>query len=60
MLLFQYKPNDDDTFNVNIDDIKAQPDDDLQALINGTDELVCNLILTLRYDDEICPVELVP
>ncbi|XP_045446077.1 5'-3' exoribonuclease 1 [Melitaea cinxia] len=36
----EYKPNNDDTFNVNIDDIKAnKPDDELQALINATHEM---------------------
>ncbi|XP_041976065.1 5'-3' exoribonuclease 1 isoform X2 [Aricia agestis] len=36
----EYKPNNDDTFNVNIDDIKAnKPDDELQALINATQEM---------------------
>ncbi|CAH2107035.1 unnamed protein product [Euphydryas editha] len=36
----EYKPNNDDTFNVNIDDIKSnKPDDELQALINATQEM---------------------
>ncbi|XP_061709907.1 5'-3' exoribonuclease 1 isoform X1 [Cydia pomonella] len=36
----EYKPNNDDTFNVNVDDIKANaPDDALQALINRTQEM---------------------
>ncbi|XP_068630377.1 5'-3' exoribonuclease 1 [Battus philenor] len=36
----EYKPNNDDTFNVNIEDIKAnKPDDELQALINATQEM---------------------
>lgn len=39
-MYFQYKPNDDDTFNVNVEEIKAKPDDDLQALISATDDLV--------------------
>nr|XP_032510846.1 5'-3' exoribonuclease 1-like [Danaus plexippus plexippus] len=35
-----YKPNNDDTFNVNLDDIKAnKPDDELQALIDATQEM---------------------
>ncbi|XP_045534425.1 5'-3' exoribonuclease 1 [Papilio machaon] len=35
-----YKPNNDDTFNVNIDDIKAnKPDDELQALIKATEDM---------------------
>ncbi|CAB3243400.1 unnamed protein product [Arctia plantaginis] len=36
----EYKPNNDDTFNVNVEDIKANKmDDELQALINATDEM---------------------
>ncbi|XP_073951725.1 5'-3' exoribonuclease pacman isoform X1 [Choristoneura fumiferana] len=36
----EYKPNNDDTFNVNVDDIKAnKPDDELQALINATQDM---------------------
>ncbi|XP_052738346.1 5'-3' exoribonuclease 1 [Bicyclus anynana] len=36
----EYKPNNDDTFNINIEDIKAnKPDDELQALINATQEM---------------------
>ncbi|KAJ8732975.1 hypothetical protein PYW07_015574 [Mythimna separata] len=36
----EYKPNNDETFNVNIEDIKAnQPDDELQALINATHDM---------------------
>ncbi|XP_045764517.1 5'-3' exoribonuclease 1 isoform X1 [Maniola jurtina] len=36
----EYKPNNDDTFNVNIEDIKEnKPDDELQALINATQEM---------------------
>ncbi|KAJ2946889.1 hypothetical protein O0L34_g16222 [Tuta absoluta] len=35
----EYKPNNDDTFNINLDDIKAnKPDDELQALINATQD----------------------
>ncbi|XP_072940485.1 5'-3' exoribonuclease 1 [Epargyreus clarus] len=37
----QYKPNNDDTFNVNIEDIKAnEPDDELQALIDATQDML--------------------
>ncbi|GBP27597.1 5'-3' exoribonuclease 1 [Eumeta japonica] len=37
----EYKPNNDETFNVNIEDIKAnKPDDELQALINATDDML--------------------
>ncbi|XP_049866314.1 5'-3' exoribonuclease 1 isoform X2 [Pectinophora gossypiella] len=36
----EYKPNNDETFNINIDDIKAnKPDDELQALINATHDM---------------------
>uniref|UniRef100_A0A2A4JDB6 5'-3' exoribonuclease 1 n=1 Tax=Heliothis virescens TaxID=7102 RepID=A0A2A4JDB6_HELVI len=36
----EYKPNNDDTFNVNIEDIKSnKPDDELQALINATQDM---------------------
>ncbi|RVE42242.1 hypothetical protein evm_013101 [Chilo suppressalis] len=36
----EYKPNNDETFNVNVDDIKNnKPDDELQALINATQEM---------------------
>ncbi|XP_075970890.1 5'-3' exoribonuclease pacman isoform X2 [Anticarsia gemmatalis] len=36
----EYKPNNDETFNVNVEDIKAnKPDDELQALINATQDL---------------------
>ncbi|KAG6460817.1 hypothetical protein O3G_MSEX012236 [Manduca sexta] len=36
----EYKPNNDETFNVDVDDIKSnKPDDDLQALINATQEM---------------------
>ncbi|XP_053603077.1 5'-3' exoribonuclease 1 isoform X2 [Plodia interpunctella] len=36
----EYKPNNDETFNVDVSDIKAnQPDDELQALINATQEM---------------------
>ncbi|KAJ8731787.1 hypothetical protein PYW08_014517 [Mythimna loreyi] len=36
----EYKPNNDETFNVNVEDIKAnQPDDELQALINATQDM---------------------
>lgn len=36
----EYKPNNDETFNVNVDDIKNNgPDDELQALINATQEM---------------------
>ncbi|CAH0626780.1 unnamed protein product [Chrysodeixis includens] len=36
----EYKPNNDDTFNVNVEDIKAnRPDDELQALINATQDM---------------------
>lgn len=39
--LFQYKPNNDDTFNVDVDKIKAnKPDDELQALISATEDMV--------------------
>ncbi|CAH0700170.1 unnamed protein product [Spodoptera exigua] len=35
-----YKPNNDETFNVNVEDIKAnKPDDELQALINATEDM---------------------
>ncbi|XP_013136555.1 PREDICTED: 5'-3' exoribonuclease 1 [Papilio polytes] len=35
-----YKPNNDDTFNVNIDHIKAnKPDNELQALIKATEDM---------------------
>lgn len=44
----QYKPNNDDTFNVNIEDIKAnKPDDDLQALIDATDDMVIHKLTTV-------------
>ncbi|KAM3961555.1 LOW QUALITY PROTEIN: 5'-3' exoribonuclease pacman [Aphomia sociella] len=43
----EYKPNNDETFNVNIDDIKSnKPDDELQALINATENMF--------MDDEEC------
>ncbi|XP_028162339.1 5'-3' exoribonuclease 1 [Ostrinia furnacalis] len=36
----QYKPNNDETFNVDVEDIKNnKPDDDLQALINATEDM---------------------
>ncbi|CAH2075536.1 unnamed protein product, partial [Iphiclides podalirius] len=36
----EYKPNNDETFNVNVEDIKGiRPDDELQALINATEEM---------------------
>ncbi|XP_026751467.1 5'-3' exoribonuclease 1 isoform X2 [Galleria mellonella] len=36
----EYKPNNDETFNVNIEDIKSnKPDDELQALINATEDM---------------------
>lgn len=36
----EYKPNNDDTFNVNVDDIKSnKPDDELQALIDATQDM---------------------
>ncbi|VVD04059.1 unnamed protein product [Leptidea sinapis] len=48
----EYKPNNDETFNVNIDDIKAnKPDDELQALINATQEMFVDDI-ELDGDDE--------
>ncbi|XP_047520922.1 5'-3' exoribonuclease 1 isoform X3 [Pieris napi] len=47
-----YKPNNDDTFNVNIDDIKAnKPDDELQALINATQEMFMDDV-AVDDDDE--------
>ncbi|KAG7299899.1 hypothetical protein JYU34_016922 [Plutella xylostella] len=46
----EYKPNNDDTFNVNIDDIKAnKPDDELQALIDATHDM---FIEDVDGDDE--------
>ncbi|XP_047526859.1 5'-3' exoribonuclease 1 isoform X3 [Vanessa atalanta] len=37
----EYKPNNDETFNVNVEDIKAnKPDDELQALINATQDML--------------------
>ncbi|CAH0728977.1 unnamed protein product, partial [Brenthis ino] len=46
----EYKPNNDDTFNVNIEDIKAnKPDDELQALINATHEMFME---DMEHDDE--------
>ncbi|KAL0891892.1 hypothetical protein ABMA27_015146 [Loxostege sticticalis] len=35
----EYKPNNDETFNVDVNDIKNKPDDELQALINATQDM---------------------
>ncbi|CAK1604510.1 unnamed protein product [Parnassius mnemosyne] len=49
----EYKPNNDETFNVNIDDIKAnKPDDELQALINATQEMYVDNVDDVDDDEE--------
>ncbi|XP_050557278.1 5'-3' exoribonuclease 1 isoform X1 [Spodoptera frugiperda] len=48
-----YKPNNDETFNVNVDDIKAnKPDDELQALINATEDMFMDDMEIENDDDE--------
>ncbi|XP_060800903.1 5'-3' exoribonuclease 1 [Amyelois transitella] len=52
----EYKPNNDETFNVDVNDIKAnKPDDDLQALIDSTNDMYmddCNEEYEETSDEE--------